>query len=420
MPPQDGGGPPPRDGGRPPPQDGGAGDAGSTACFGSTPSTGSGQAEAIINAPTAYTPNFSGNFTSISGGTVAIGYEGLYSAMAGNVAIYAWDSCNNVWSLQQTVTGSNTGPYDLFGSSVDLDGDLLIVGANYKDDGSGSTGAAYTFVRSGTTWTQKQNMPIPTAGGERYGFALAQSDSTALITSPQGKDPHSTITYTGVVSVYQKANNVLTYEAAVVPSEAQSWDDFGYSIDLEGNAFIAGAPGAIKYGSVSTTKGKAWIFTGSGAVWAEAAYLLASDGQQNDWFGKAVAISPSGTTAIVGAPLADSAQYIDSGAAYVFTLANGTWSQTAKLTASDASASGQFGFSVDVVSDTRVLVGASGAGKIYSFTLAGGTWSEDMGNYVGCSGTQGFTMGVSGNLMVTSKPSAWIFDISDPNMACVQ
>ena len=201
-----------------------------------------------------------------------------------------------------------------------------------------------------------------------------------------------------------------------MPAEVASNDDYGYSLAIDSSSFVAGAPGQLTWGSSSSTAGKAWIFTGSGATWTQAAYLTASDGATNDWFGKSVA--KSGNVVVVGAPANDGAGS-NAGAAYVFTYANGAWSQTAKLTASDASTNAYFGFTVAALSETRVLVGAAGAGKLYSFTLANGAWTQDATTYTSCSSKVGYTLAVSGSLAISGKPGGTVFDLADPNGACV-
>jgi hypothetical protein len=106
---------------------------------------------------------------------------------------------------------------------------------------------------------------------------------------------------------------------------------------------------------------------------SQQAKLTASDGAKHDNFGWSVAIS--GATAVVGADTKNSG----TGAAYVFTRSGSTWSQQAKLTASDAAAGDNFGFSVAISMDT-VVVGAdaksSNTGAAYVFTRSGTTWSQ--------------------------------------------
>jgi hypothetical protein len=100
------------------------------------------------------------------------------------------------------------------------------------------------------------------------------------------------------------------------------------------------------YGSKSFT-GAAYVFTSSGSTWTQQAKLTASDGAANNDFGFSVALS--GSTALVGAFGNNSG----TGAAYVFVRSGSTWTQQAKL----ASSGGGFGNSV-TLSGSTALVGA--------------------------------------------------------------
>jgi hypothetical protein len=106
---------------------------------------------------------------------------------------------------------------------------------------------------------------------------------------------------------------------------------------------------SIRYISII---GAAYVFTRSGTTWSQQAKLTASDGAASDFFGYSVAIAAS--TAVVGAP-----DNLGTGAAYVFTGSGGTWTQQAKLTASHSAGNEFFGHSV-ALSRTTAIAGAYG------------------------------------------------------------
>jgi len=93
--------------------------------------------------------------------------------------------------------------------------------------------------------------------------------------------------------------------------------------------------------------------------WAKQFKLTASDRVGGDWFGHSVSLSSDGNTAIVGAHGVDPGGTTDAGAAYIFIRSGGTWTQQAKLTASDKAAGDYFGISVSLSSDgSTAIVGA--------------------------------------------------------------
>jgi len=127
--------------------------------------------------------------------------------------------------------------------------------------------------------------------------------------------------------------------------------------------------------------GIAFLATGNarGAlILSEQAKLTASDGAADDRFGFSVSIS--GDTAVIGANLDDGVGS-DSGSAYVFVRSGTTWTEQAKLTASDAAALDRFGWSVSVNGDTAVI-GAPfdddavlNIGSTYVFVRSGTSWT---------------------------------------------
>src|SRR5207237_968536 len=117
----------------------------------------------------------------------------------------------------------------------------------------------------------------------------------------------------------------------------------------------------------------AYMFVPSGLGWLQQARLSASDATAGDQFGFSAAFD--GDTALVGAPATNGG----AGAAYVFVPSGAGWLQQARLTASDATARSQFGFSVAFAGDTA-LVGApgtnGGTGAAYVFVRRGTRWLQ--------------------------------------------
>ena len=139
------------------------------------------------------------------------------------------------------------------------------------------------------------------------------------------------------------------------------------------------AVGARRNDDAGSESGSAYVFNRSGATWSEQAKLTASDPAAGDHFGYYIAVE--GDTLVAGARFNDDAG-TNSGSAYVFTRSGTTWSEQAKLTADDAAAEDMFGIGVSVEGDT-VVVGARGhdddgadSGAAYVFTRSGATWTQ--------------------------------------------
>lgn len=163
--------------------------------------------------------------------------------------------------------------------------------------------------------------------------------------------------------------------AELTSSDGSAYDNFGFAVAVSGTMAVVGAP----YHMGTTAEGAVYVFEQTGGSWSQTAELTASDGVVNDCFGSSVAIS--GTTVVVGDPCWNASSY--AGAAYVFALNNGTWTQTAELTASDGASNDQFGTAV-AVSGSTVVVGAPyhqvgsnlSVGAAYVYSQTNGTWSQ--------------------------------------------
>jgi hypothetical protein len=172
---------------------------------------------------------------------------------------------------------------------------------------------------------------------------------------------------------------VWAEEQEITASDGASKDEFGISVAVHGTTAMVGARQASIGGNED--QGAVYVFNQSGGEWTETQKLTASDGAAFDTFGNSVAFND--TTAFVGAFAATVGANAFQGAAYVFTLSNGSWSQTQKLTSSDGQGFDYFGYSV-AFNGTAAFVGADAAtvgdnsaqGAVYVFSESGGTWSE--------------------------------------------
>ncbi len=292
-------------------------------------------------------------------------------------------------SEQAKLTASDGAADDRFGYSVSIssDGTTALIGAYFADpSGKTEAGAAYIFTRSGATWTQQAKLTASDGAANDYfgtSVSISSDGTTALVSAPDA-DP-SGKTSTGAAYIFTRSGATWTQQAKLTASDGASNDFFGYSVSIssDGNTALVGA--YLSDPSGKGNAGAAYIFTRSGATWTQQAKLTASDGAADDRFGVSVSISSDGTTALIGAYQADPSGITNAGAAYIFTRSGSTWTQQAKLTASDGAANDYFGTSVSISSDgNTALVGAytadpsgkTDAGVAYIFTRSGTTWTQ--------------------------------------------
>ncbi len=262
---------------------------------------------------------------------------------------------------QAKLVASDGAAGDFFGVSVALSGDgqTALVGAPGATFGRG---AAYVFTRSGTTWTQQAKLVASDGvSGDQFGtsVALSSDGTTALVGAPAGQ---------GAAYVFVRSGTTWTQQAKLVGSDTVGGDAFGASVALsgDGNTALVGAQ------EVGIRRGAVYVFVRSGTTWTQQAKLVASDGVSGDQFGTSVALSGDGNTALVGAPSATVGLQPIQGAAYVFARSGASWTQQAKLTAADGVGGDRFGSSVALSAAGTgflFLIGARGAiqGAAYVF-----------------------------------------------------
>lgn len=212
----------------------------------------------------------------------------------------------------------------------------------------------------------------------------------------------------GAAYIFRFDGTSWVEEAKLTASDAGANDYFGYSVSISGDAAIVGAPYDNFY------FGSAYLFRFDGQSWSEEAKLTASDGETADYFGISVAIS--GDTAVIGAFGHDGA-FGDTGSAYVFRRHGTDWSQEAKLFAVDGAAGDIFGRSVSISGDTAVI-GAdnhdgaySNSGSAYVFRRDGTMWSQEA-TLTAADGTAGDLFGYS---VSVSGAAAIIGAVGDNN-----
>jgi hypothetical protein len=272
-------------------------------------------------------------------------------------AAYVFARSGTVWSQQAELTASDAATGDEFGYSVALSKTVVAVGAPDKNSG---TGAAYVFTQSGTAWPQETELTASDgAPGDHFGDSVGASAGNAAVVV--GAPENNSDTGAGY------AFAVPTQQAEPTASDGAAGDDLGTSVGFFGTTAVVGAPGH------NSGTGAVYVFIRSGDTWTQKAELTASDGGAGDRFGTSLAIY--GANVVIGAPDKNS----DTGAVYVFNGSGSTWTQKAELTSSDAAAGDYFGWAVGIHGST-VVVGApdknSNTGAAYVFVLTGGIWSQ--------------------------------------------
>jgi FG-GAP repeat len=332
-----------------------------------------------------------GDSVAISGSTAVVGAPHT-NKNAG--AAYVFTRSGTTWTEQARLTPSRVARGDNFGWSVAISGSTAVVGApaGDRDPRHVVRGVAYVFTRSATTWSQRARLaPSNGTRGDQFGNSVAVAGTTAVVSSPY----LPAVTGTGAAYVFVPSGTTWSQQAELTASDGAAGDQFGNAVAISGSTAVIGAP----YNNGAT--GAAYVFTRSGTTWTQQAKLTASDHADSDLFGIAVAIS--GSTAVVGAPF----RHAQTGAAYVFTRSGTTWTQQAKLTASDGAGSDFFGDAVAVSGSTAVVCAPlkdSSSGAAYVFTRSGTTWTQQAELTRHSTAALGTAVALTGSTAVVGAP----------------
>ena len=263
---------------------------------------------------------------------------------------------------------------------------------------------------------EKIFLPRQSVGGQRFGPLLYWLAAFFLVPGPVLGASQADL-QPALVQFSQKGSK-LVGTFAVGPGE-QGWS---VALSADGNTVIVG--GAVD----NRLTGAAWVYTLSGGVWPQQGSKLVGAGAvRQGGQGVSVALSADGNTAIVAGPFDNRS----TGAAWVYTLSNGVWTQQGnKLVGTGAVGPAKQGWSVALSADgnTAVVGGVednSYTGAVWVYTRSGGVWTQQGNKLVGTGAVgpagQGRSVALSadGNTAVVGGAadnsytgSAWVYSRS--------
>lgn len=228
------------------------------------------------------------------------------------------------------------------GRSIAIEGNLVVVGApEASDEEAFGAGAAYVFKRHGNAYVLEAKLvaPDPTLGSE-FGRVVAVEGNTIVVGARFATS--GDVERAGSAYMFRNIGGSWVFDQKLTASNASPEDNFGRAVALHGDLLVVTAR---KEEVLEENEGTAYVFRRTGASWTEEAKLTASDGTIGARFGQSVAIMGNNLIA-VGARDADSPKAKACGAVYIFQRIANEWVETAKLTASDGAKGDQFAFNL--------------------------------------------------------------------------
>ena len=314
------------------------------------------------------------------GNDVALTGDGSTALItSGNDRVYAFTNRSGAWTQTATLTDSDA---DINGNhvtsvAVSTDGSTALIGTQSSTLGEPPAGSAYVFRRAGGTWRQETQLKANDVDlGDEFGGSVTLSDdgTSAVVTAESDDDPNGR--GGGSAYVFSMSGGSWTQTAKLAAADGEPRDYFGDSVALSGNGTTAIVGSMDADNANGERAGSAYVFQRADGSWQAETELTAGDGDSGDAFSWAIAVSADGSRAIVTAGDDNTANGPDAGSAYLMSQDNGAWTQEAKLIPPDGDGGDRFGFSVAMSPDgSTAIIGAAGddgpkgdrAGSAYVF-----------------------------------------------------
>ncbi len=284
----------------------------------------------------------------------------------GSVRVYRRTASG--WSEEATLLAADGAKKDAFGRSVDVSGDVVVVGAPYDDLGpggllTGDEGSAHVFRWKDGAWIEEQAL-LAGDGAEHdhFGARVAVHRDVVVVAAPDDDQPDGG---KGSVHVYRWDGLAWALDQVLVADYLQY--GFGKGLDVRNDLVAVGAPDLFD-GSVS-------LYRWDGAVWPLEQTLEPVDSQAIQFFGDHVSLATDLVTA--GAPFHTAGIWFAAGAAVSWRFDGSTWTDETLLLASDPDTEEKFG-KVALAGELLLLgsdVDADPPREVLSFDLLPDGWS---------------------------------------------
>jgi hypothetical protein len=355
--------------------------------------------QAVLTSAEGHKGDEFGRSVAIEGDTLVIGAHLEDSGARDSGAAYVFTRDGTGWKQTAMLKAPSPSEGDGFGRAVAMDGGTLVIGSRREDHQKlRNSGAAYVFVRDGLSWKQQARLVSPHPGALfLFGISVCIEGDTVIV-GVDGEDyssvpPSSGIQRrldTGAAYVFTRAAGAWTLETRLIAAEGYG-GCFGYSVALSGDTALIGCyrnnrgNADLKAAPDTSAResGAAFVFVREGKTWQQQAFLKPQNNGTGYRFGFQVALN--GPTAIVGAYSEGSGTTginsrpdtacIEAGAVYVFRRQAADWTQTNYVKASHTSDFDHLGIALDFDGHTLVT-GASGTdrepfsrGQVWTFSV---------------------------------------------------
>lgn len=177
-----------------------------------------------------------GDSVALDGSTAVVGASRKTGTAINSGSVSVYRRASGSYALEQVISPSDGAIADLFGASVDVQGDLLVCGAPGDDDAGGGSGSIYLFRESSGVWTQEDKLIGSSVG---FASAMGQSVATDGLSVAAGAPGGGT----GMAYVFQLISTTWTEVRSIRPILQTPASTSGTSVRIEGDLLALGDAG---------------------------------------------------------------------------------------------------------------------------------------------------------------------------------
>ena len=327
----------------------------------------------VILADTITSDDFFGNSVSINGTKVVVGCIGDDDNGIDSGSVFTFENDSDNFLLTSKVFSTDGFAYRYFGSTIAMDGDWLLVGVPTDNDAGEAAGAAYIFHWNGVDWEEISKIcGSDTESGDQFGYSVKINGMDLLVSAPyeDSQDNNAGAVY------FFDFNGIDWDEQKVMADDGEAHNHFGYSIDLNDDTIVVGAPDRNENGNAS---GSVYLFTKNGEYWLQTNKITPSDNSLYDYFGSSLAISDDWIG--IGSSGNDEAGN-SSGAVYFYQKNGEVWTEQDKVVALDTEQTDNFGYAIDLDGEYALISAihdddnGPNSGSAYIFKRNDTNWIE--------------------------------------------
>ncbi|MBS3796360.1 thrombospondin type 3 repeat-containing protein [Pseudoalteromonas sp. BDTF-M6] len=313
--------------------------------------------------------DYFGSSISIDGNLAVIGANQNCAAGEDGGKAYIYHRNNDgIWQYEATLIPNTLESAICFGQSVAISGHTVVVGAPLETTLRYQDGAAYVFIRDeqGDWMLQDKLLGFASGRAQQLGSSVAIQGNTIVVGAPQYLLGNGSGAITGAAYVYKRIADSWELPTILTPAPEEPQLSFGYgerSIVIDNGTILVGTWKLNEPGKTTVGPGGVYVFVLNALNnWELQQVIVPQDLTDSSSLGFGHSVGLDGDVAVIGAPL-DKTIRQTAGSSYIYRRNGGIWQHEVKLLSENFDETSNFGRAVATESGV-VLIGGNTFGSV--------------------------------------------------------